>query len=227
MADDLGPDIAEVIEELGSTFTIVRTGLTEKVLSNLRELARDPAFQERHFDAVLSYNTAINSGDIIQSGGENFIVMDKSTDDFEDSVVKCNAVLYKCNLPSTTKILIPTETTNETTFAVTVSWSIRLGTVYGLLFPGARGAVLNQENITGKELTYKLMCFVPDFYGVERYDRFYLSASEFYRVEDIEKHQYAGIHVLSLVEDERAVYASNSPSSSPSTSPSSSPSVSP
>jgi hypothetical protein len=224
----IGSDIAEVIEELGSTCVILRspTNISEKMMIEAREMVRDPAFQENHYDASLKYDTSVVNGDIVQSGGDSYLVMNKATSDFEDSIVEFNSIFLKCNLPVGTLLLTQTKSVNSTTFAVTNNWVIKKSSVYGLIMFDKRGAVVDTEEFTGKEPTFKQKCYVPASYGAVVSDRLRLSDDYFYRIENIEPHQYPEVHVLYLVEDTRVIYGESSPSTSPSSSPSTSPSAS-
>jgi hypothetical protein len=58
----------------------------------------------------------------------------------------------------------------------------------------------------GKDITFRLECHVPISYNVVIGARIWISATEYYRVQDIEKYAYPGIRLLSLVEDDRAAY---------------------
>lgn len=202
----IGPDIKEVRDELGASFTIVRLNVVEKIDYDIRNPAGDPVAQEQHFDANLSYDTQIIVGDVIQSGGNSFLVMNKTPDSFEDEVVEYAAILFKCNLPDTASIIYPTTTVNQTTFIVTQGWAVRKATPYGLVNPSTRGTANNPDTSTGKDLTYTLECLVPSLYGVEILDRVIMTPTEYFRVQEIEKYKYPGVHILTLVEDERVVY---------------------
>jgi hypothetical protein len=203
----IGIDIADVMDELGVSATILRspTNLTEKINTSIKETA-DPFTQEYEFDASFKYNTVIVPGDVIQMLGTSYIVMNKTGDLFEGEVVEYAAGLYKCNTSSTALLLSPTSSVNQTTFVVTSGWSIKKSPAYGFVYKGKRGVSANEETSPGKETTYTLYCLVPASYGAMKLDRFQLSPTEYYRVEDVETYQYAGVHVLSLVEDERVVY---------------------
>lgn len=204
----IGVDIASVINELGTTATILRTptNLTEKILYEINEISTSPFTREYFLNASFIYNSVIVSGDVIQFSGITCLVSSKTPDNFEDSTVENLAVLYKCNLPSTAKILIPGQTQNATTYEITPTWTVRKSLAYGLLYQDTRGTLKNEDSPTGKDPVFQLVCLVPDSYGVVQDDRLLVTSTEYYRVQDIEKYQYPGIHVLSLVEDNRLVY---------------------
>lgn len=204
----IGVDIASVINELGTLATIIRTptNLTEKIMYEVDEKSTNSFTREYYLTASFIYNSVIVSGDVIQFNSNSHLVANKTPDNFENSTVENLGVLYKCNLPSTAKVLIPGQTQNATTYEITPSWTVRKALAYGLLYQDTRGTLKNEMSPTGKDPVFQLLCLVPASYGVVQDDRLLVTSTEYYRVQDIEKYQYPGIHVLSLVEDNRLVY---------------------
>jgi len=204
----IGLDIAEVLDELGVTVTILRspTNLTEKIVYDVNELSANAFLRENMLNCSFGYETVITTGDIIQFHGITYLVVNLTPDDFEDSITEYAGVLYKCNLPTDTLILSPTNSTHPTTFAVTQGWAIRQSDIDGLLTQDRRSTEVDSDTSTGKSLTFALECFVPASYGTEIGDRIYLNATTYYRVQDIEKYRFPNMHVLYVVKDDRLVY---------------------
>lgn len=204
----IGADIAEVMTELGVSATILRTptNIVEKITYDINEQATNAFVREFHLNASFAYNTAIVPGDVLQIGSEYYLAINKTPDMFEGEVVEYASVIFKCNLPSSTLILDPTTTKDAVSFAITNGWTVRKSSVYGLIYKEARGVILHPEATTGKDTTFTLRCIVPATYAVEKLDRLYLSATEYFRVQDVERYEYPGVLVLSLVEDDRAGY---------------------
>jgi hypothetical protein len=220
----IGVDIAEVINELGITAIILRAplNLSEKINYDVNEQANNKFVREHLLTTSFAYDTVIISGDLLQFNSETYLVANKTPDSFEGGIVEYVGIIYKCNLPALSKILIPLETKNDD-FTITLGWQVRKSPVYGIIHYNLRSVLLDSDASTGKETVYRLESFVPASYGVQPLDRLYISETEYYRVENVEKYLLPGIHVLSLVEDERALYTTaSSSSSSPSSSPSSS-----
>lgn len=206
----VGADIASVYTELGVTATILRTptNLTEKIQYEVNEQATNSFVREHHLNASFAYNTVIVNGDVLQFNSLSYLTTNITADDFQGSVVEYAAVLLKCNLPSTAKIIYWNQTQNATTFEITAGWTVRKSLAYGLIFHGVRNVLSNKDSFTGKDPVYELICMVPASYSVEKLDRVIVSSTEYYMVQDVEKYEFPGLQVLTLVEDTRAVYTS-------------------
>jgi hypothetical protein len=204
----IGADIAEVIAELGVTATILRTpkNLTEKVTYEVNEQATRPVVREHFLNASFAYNSVVVPGDIIQFGGNSFLVANMTPDSFEGETVEYVSLIFKCNFPPSTVFLSPANTQDPNTFAITNGWAIRKANPYGFVYQGDFVVTKNTEVDTGKDVTFKLQCCVPISYGIKAMDRIYLSASEYYRIQDVDDYTYPGVSVMTLVEDDRVVY---------------------
>jgi len=204
----IGLDIAEVINELGVTATIFRspTNLTEKIVYEVNELSANAFLRENMLNCSFQYQTVIVTGDIIQFHSQKYLVINTTADDFEDAITEYAGVLYKCNLPIGALLLTPTTSVDPITFATTQGWSIRKSNVDGLLTQDKRSSEVDRDTSTGKVLTFALECFVPSRYGAEVGDRLYLTATTYYRVQDIEKYRLPNTDVLYVVKDDRLVY---------------------
>lgn len=203
----IGPDIKEVMQELGVLATILRTptNITEKITYDVNGQASNVFMREFALAASFAYDTVINVGDLIQFNSETYIVVHKTPDDFEGEVVEYASGLLKCNIGNFSAVVYG-KTQDPDTFVITTGWTVRIANCKGLMYKGARSALLNADSTTGKETTFLLDCFVPAYYDIHKDDRIYISPTESYRVQDVEKYFYPGCHVLSLVEDERMVY---------------------
>ena len=204
----IGVDIADVIEELGVPVIILRSpnNLTEKITYDTNDVTV-PFIREHFLNASFAYNTQIVSGDVLQFNGESYLVINKTPDSFEGGVVEYEAVIFKCNLPAGALLVTPAETkAGSGDYTVTQGWTVRKSPIYGLIYKGTRSALLNSEVSAGKETTFELFAFVSASYDSKPYDRLIISSTEYYRVQDVEKYAYPGVHVLSLVYDDRPVY---------------------
>lgn len=204
----IGADIAAVIKELGVPVTILRTptNLTEKIVYEINEQAANAFIREYHFNCSFEHETKIVSGDVIAFNNGYFMVANITPDDFEGLVVENASVIYKCNIKGSGKILTQTSTKDLSTLKVTVGWTVRKSDFYGLLYHGVRNTLLNEDSPVGRDTIFALICVVPASYGAEKLDRIWLSATEYYMVQDVEKYEYPGLHVLTLIEDTRSVY---------------------
>lgn len=200
----IGPDISEVIEELGVTVTILRTpnNLTEKIVYDVNGQASNPFMREHALATSFKYDSAINTGDVLLMGGLYYLVIAKTPDDFEDAVVEYPGQILKCNTNGAT-FSYETSTQDSNTFEITNGWTNRKTDAHCLIYRGSRGAIQNSDVAEGKETNFRLDCYVPKSYGIQIGDRLTLTNGVVYRVQDIEPYVYPDIDTLSLVDDER------------------------
>jgi hypothetical protein len=204
----IGYDIAQVTQEVGTKITILRpTGnLFEYMTYELNESSSRPFTREHQLKASLVYNTQVISGDIIFFEGNYYIVANKTPDIFEGEVVEFAAMVLKCNFPLTSHILSYSQVQDPVTYEITQGWTVKVAAPYGMVFQSSSTALSNTGETTGRDLAYKLDCCVPLSYNVVEEDRIHLTATEFYRVQSIDRYTYPGLSVLNLVDDERPAY---------------------
>ena len=99
----IGPDIKEVLTEVGTAYTIIRSAgnvAGEYLDYELNAQVTKPFIQEFFLDASLSYNTALIAGDILEFNvaGTRYLLMNKTPETFENEVISYAAVLYKSNV---------------------------------------------------------------------------------------------------------------------------------
>jgi len=204
----LGADIREVYDELGAITHIVNripVVTTERILYDLNAQATKPFIREHFLDATLPQDTSITTDDVILivETGKNYLVMNKTPEMFEDSIVEWNAVLYSCNLVSTACILRPVEV--RVGYNMTTSWSvIAEAPIYGLMSDRLFGSEIDQHTASvGQEAVWRVDLYLPKFYGIKPLDRLYLTDTEYYKVESVQNYNYPGVCVALLVEDTR------------------------
>lgn len=204
----IGIDIAEVFAELGVEITILRSpvNLQEKIVYEVNALSANTFLREHLLNCSLAYNTNVVTGDIILFHDCYYLVVNKTADDFENSIVEYSSTLYKCNMPSTAKLLRPNDTINGTTFVITHNWTVITDLLYGVITQDKRTTRLDDEVSEGKQPVWVLECFIPSSNNAAIGDRIYLSSVESYRVQDIEYYRFPGVHVIYLVNDDRIAY---------------------
>lgn len=203
----IGPDISEVINELGVAVEILRTptNIAEKIIYDMNSQATKPFIREFHRDGSFSSDTKIESGDILHvlKTEEHLMVMNKTPDMFENEIVEYASVLYKTNFPSTAKIATPGPQVRGADYNLTESWIDTVAKAYGVIADKLQGSNIDQEEPTGQIQIWAIEAFVPASYDVKPLDRLYISATEYYKIEKVEKYRYPGILALDLVEDTR------------------------
>jgi hypothetical protein len=208
----IGPDIKEAIEEVGLKYTILRdvgniTGeyLTYKPNAQVTK----PFIQEFFLEAALVYDTQILVGDIVQFDvpGDNYIVMNKTPDLFENEIIRFNGVLYKCNIVA--DIYRPDDTgARDAQYHQATSWSLVKSSVNALLTTPLYGVDLETDLELGMIGVSDLELYIPSSIGLEVLDRVVISSSEYYRAETIKKRRYSAVDVCDIGEDTRPVEGS-------------------
>lgn len=203
----IGPDIKEVLQELGTEVTVLRspTNFKEKITYEVDSQSSNPFMREFALTASMAYDTAIVSGDLLQFSGLTYMAASMTPDQFENETVEFATVLFKCNRNGF-KIVYWNKSQDPVTYKITAGWSVRVASAYGLFYKDFSGNTIEPNTSAGKEPAFILKCLLPASYNVEAEDRIYLSSTEYYRVFDLVRYAYPGLNEVRLVEDNRGIY---------------------
>lgn len=203
----IGLDIQEVIDELGVSVEILRSpvNLTEKIIYEMNSQATKPFIREFHRDGSFSNTTNITTGDVLHiiTTNEYMLVMNKTPDMFENEVVEYASVLYKCNFAPPSKISRPGPQVRDANYNLTESWIDVVPNAYGIIADKLQGTNIDQEEPVGQIQIWAIEAFIPASYAIQPLDRLYISSTEYYKIEKVERYRYPGILALDLVEDTR------------------------
>ena len=212
----IGPDIREVLDEVGTSYTILRdTGNVtgEKTYYQSNSQVTKPFIREFFLEAWFPYNTQAVGGDYVQllTTGEIFLVMNKTAQMFEDAVIKWDVVLYKCNV--TIDVLRPVEPDSwDSDYRKLTSWSYIKEQKYALITTPLYG----HDLATDEELGYLGLevheMYAPISLGIETLDRIKLTSFEYFRVETIKPRRYEGVNVYEIGEDSRVAQSTTTTS---------------
>ncbi len=204
----IGVDISEVITELGVEVEILRspTNITEKIIYDMNSQATKPFIREFHRDGSFGYLTNIVTGDVlfIPATGEHLLVMNKTPDMFENEIVEYASVLYKCNFGPGAKISSPSGVVRDENYQLVEGWVDKVPVAFGIIADKLQGSNIDQEEPVGQIQIWAIEAFVPASYDVKPLDRLYISPTEYYKIEKVEKYRYPNILVLDLAEDTRS-----------------------
>lgn len=206
----IGADITEVINEVGVTYTILRTPTNitgEKCVYDLNTQATKPFIREHQLDAEFVKDTSAVVGDVVRLlDDRHYLVMNLIPEIFEDEVVSYSATLYLCNLPNTACLLRPAEIRDDETYDVVSGWQtiIAAGSMYGLLDDRAMGTMIDEFAEVGQIQLWKINLIIPKSYDAKPLDRLYVTATEYYKIEAVESYWYPGCNRCLLVEDTRS-----------------------
>ncbi len=202
----IGPDIKEVLAEVGTAYTIIRTAgnITGEYLDyELNAQVTKPFIQEFFLDAVLSHDTVAVAGDVLEFNvvGSRYLLMNKTPESFEDAIISYAAVLYKSNV--NVEFLRPSERDwHRHTFRRYTDWP-SIGSIDVLLTTPLFGNLLDTDEELGLLGLQNREMYVPSSLGVRALDRAWIDSSEYYRVESVKKRRYPGVDVLELGNDTR------------------------
>jgi|GEM_PF-968597 len=202
----IGPDIKEVLKEVGTAYTIIRSGgnvTGESLDYELNVQVTKPFIQEFFLDAVLSYDTEAITGDVLEFNisGSRYLVMNKTPEAFENAVISYAVVLYKSNV--NIEALRPSESDwHRHTFQKVTIWT-SIGSTDALLTTPLFGNVLDTDEEIGMIGLQNREMYVPSSLGIRELDRIWIDSSEYYLVESVKKRRYPGVDVLELGNDTR------------------------
>ena len=207
----IGPDIKEVLSEMGVRFTINRADGTvitgERLDYETNTQVTKPFIREFFVTAYVAYDSQVQAGDylVLQVDGRRFVVMNCTPEIFEDAPIKFDVVMYKCN--HAVQIMRRSEaTTWDTNYDRVQSWAQVHPAVWCLLTEAMFGSALMDA---GRDLPLyemgitKNQMFAPSYYDIKPLDRVIISPTEKYKVEFVEKRKFDNVSIIYLNEDER------------------------
>ncbi len=219
----IGPDIKEVLEEVGNTITIKRdsgdvTG--EYTMYKPNAQVTKPFIREFFLEGTLSYDTQAVVGDIVEFlvTGDKYILMNKSPSMLENEVYQYNAVFYKTNVVA--DILRPSEGNwPAATYHRSTDWTYVKRQVDLLITTPLYGAELETDQQLGQIGLEIHEMYIPTSIGVVALDRIRVSSGIYYKVETVKPRRYDGVEVVELGEDTREVVTTTSSTTTTTTSP--------
>ena len=201
-----GPDIEELLDDIGTSYTIIRdsgniTG--EKLLAKVHRQVTKPFIREFFTEATLSYNSVTVGGDIIRfDDGTNHLIVNNSKRNFENTAFDRQAVLYKCNVSGQLQRLSGTAWDND--YQTNQEFATVNSQVYGLLTEELYGNVVDEDNPVGQVSEFSLSFFVPASIDIQELDRYIpVSGEQAYKIEDIDKRIFNGVWVAHCEKDTR------------------------
>jgi hypothetical protein len=203
----IGPDIEEALTEVGTAITITdSSGAThtgEYIYFIPNSQATKPFIREFFLEGWFPYNTVASSGDLIKFNVTStyYMVMNLTPFMFENSIIRKDAVLYKCNVDAI--LLRPREVRDSNYFSRTV-WDIVVSSMRCLLTTPLYGNALEIDEAIGQLGLEVHELYARDVHGIQVNDRVKVSSSQYYRVESIKYRRYDGVTVYELGEDNRA-----------------------
>lgn len=203
----IGADIAEVFEDVGFSFKIIRDGgdlSGEYMAQELSSQATKPLILEHFRRASFAYNTDAVSGDVVQfdTTGENYIVMNMLPEIFENEVASYESILYKCNIASGELYRPSGETWGNDYHKVTV-WNPIKTNCYAMHVAALYGNELDMEEPGSLVGLAKNEVYIPHSVGISKLDRWQPASGEYYMVTFVETNRFPATDVAVVEEDNR------------------------
>jgi len=201
---DLGDDIKDTLEDIGTVVSVIGGSGSEYLDFEPNAQVTKPFIREFFLDAMVSYDTAMETGDVIEFDvtGDRFIVMNKTPMLLENERIYHDTVLYKCNVSG--EILRPSGETrdSQTMLKSAVFVSIK-SDAYSLLTEPLFSGYLDTESELANIGIDRQELYIPSSFGIQVLDRFEPSSGEYYLVESIRTRRFPGVDVVVLGEDTR------------------------
>lgn len=217
----IGPEIKEVLQEVGATYTILRdvgnvTG--EKTYYKTNSQVTKPFIREFFLEAWFQYDTSAIGGDYIQFSvtGDIFIVMNSTPYLFENQVIRYDVVLYKCN--EIVDVVRPIEGDDwNADYRKLTTWRYIAEQKPVLITTPLFGHDLaTDEELGYLGLTVNEM-FAPSSLGIQILDRIRITSTDYHRIETIKRRRYKDVDVFELGEDSRVAQSTTTTTTTSST----------
>jgi len=207
----LGTDIKEVFVDVGIAYNIIRTPVLSGEFLDWEPNSQvtKPFIREFFLEATFPFDTQVVDGDVIQFmpsgellGGERYMVMNKTTNIFENVNIAFDGVLYKSNVSG--ELLRPSgEVWDTQTYHKKTAFEIVASNVYALQTEPLFGGELEAEEELALLGLEKQDLFIPVSFNAQPLDRYVPASGEAYQIESIKKRRFKGMDVCVLSEDTR------------------------
>jgi len=217
----IGSDIKEVLEEIGIQYTIFPGGdlvngiSGEYGIDKINVLTTRPFFNEYVKTLMISYDSQLNNGDLIEISGENrYLIVSLNNFHVEGSTYKRIGTLYKANTSgefrrrSTTMISggVPLHSYAQREvsggYVLSQAWETLLPyDAYSLLTTFSIEK-LDEDAPEGAILERAYQLYTLSAYGIRELDQYVIGADK-YVINAVHPYKYAGLVVCTVSVDQR------------------------
>lgn len=204
----IGADICDVLSEVGSAYTIVRSGGNisgEYATYDLTSQATKPITLEHFRRGMLAYNTSVVAGDVIEftTSSERFLIANKLPLLFQNEVAEYESIFYKCNVSSGELFRPSGERWDPNTYHKETQWESIKSDCDAMQVAALYGNDLETDQELALVGLQKDEVYLPDSVGARVMDRWQPASGEYYMVSTIESRRFPGLDVLIIEEDTR------------------------
>lgn len=203
----IGPDIKEVLSEVGTAFTIKRDSgdITGEFLDfTPNTQVTKPFIREFFLEVMLSYDSDVIAGDLVELDvpAQKYIMMNLTPDMFENEVIKKDGVIYKCNV-SGELLRFSGEADWSDSYRKQEHLQLVRADCYALLTSPEFGGELERDEPIGYLNMEVQELYLPSSVGIKEMDRYQPVSGEYYMVTAVKKRRYPNVDVALLSEDTR------------------------
>lgn len=202
----IGPDIAEVLAELGTAVTLHPYGGTPVPAGHIDFVAfaehSTPFTRMFFFSATTYYDTIINIGDVVSWGGKYYLTMNKKSVEFENEIIEQELIFYFANVTGSFHRLSETPT-YDADYKRVNPWTAYAENVHVTLAENdiGKSAGTNEQISSLSNVTNFL--YVSAVHDIKVGDRFILTPERHFQIVTIDDLMYQGTNVCVVTEDLR------------------------
>jgi len=203
----LQQDLAETFQEVGSKVSIVGTSYRDEFIDSETSRRNTPFYKEMVLEASFKSTTNIEQSSIIKFKNidTKYLVVDRRPELFENEIILYNAVLYMCNVEGSLKRMVEGSGSSfDSNYKRNYDFQLISGELAApLAVTGFINSEMNESQIFINTQDKDKELYLPESVGARVDDRFEIDSNNYYRITNIEKHQFDAIDVCTVGEDTR------------------------
>ena len=203
---EVGLDIKDVLEEIGTSYTILRPNSgelgTEYLDYEMNRQVTKPFIREYFLEISVPYDSNLIGGDVIQfSDGRRFLVMNLTPENLFNEAIGKEGVLYKVNVSG--ELLRPSGEVWGTSYQRVTAWETIKTPCYALLSEKLFGSDIVTDEELGQIGVEASTLYIASEVGVQPLDRYVFASGEYVKIEQIHRREFDGVDLCHVSEDTR------------------------
>lgn len=203
----IGFDIADVLDELGTPFVIHYIDGSSTDGGKLDyEFFSDHSsefIRQFFYATTLPYDTIVSKGDIISFNNDFFIVTNIISSLFEGGIVDYSSTIFRLNVFGGTIKRFSDNPGYDANYQRLPKWADVYTNVRGLHTEARFGPSLEDFNDVMELPVDKDLLYLTGNYDLEVGDRWYLSPTEYYKIDQISVRRLDNVNIVALSVDTR------------------------
>ena len=204
----IGPDIEEVLRDVGSSFQIHPIGAAA-VAGGFLDMESyfdhsTPFIRQYFFSIDLSYTTTVIPGNIISFAGRYYLVTQMTPSYFEDALIQYTSIVYRCNIFAGIFHRFDENPGRDGNYERLPNWTPIYSDVIGLHVEERFGSQLAEfEEVLKVPIKHDIL-YVSGDYDLKIGDRWMPKVGEQWEVQQIYFRQLDNVKIVHLAVDKRA-----------------------